>query len=549
MIRSGGQAGVLTRSKAYSAPRRGKIVTWGPLIGLRDALDPQISSDPKRAFVIENMYPLELDKPSAFVGRPGFDQAGSQLGAANKRAGQLVCQFTKKDGTEYTVGIVGGQGIYTYNWSTEAWSQVVTVANLTTASITLSETARCYAVTFADKLVISDGVNKPFAWDGTAGAGGLTSLTAASVWYGQPTVYYNKIIAIQNADRTVIEWSEENDPTIGYETAPYSNAWQLIQTATGRLFRVEGTNDALYFFREGSIGKITGAVTPDFQSDGTREGVDETVGTRSPSGAVSRDGRVFFLSDRGRPYSIVPGQVGAEPHWEDIHETLRSVDTASAQLAEAITIYDPSTQLVLFGITERGQSDPSAIIAFNPVLNVPVSVWRGNTFQALAVVKNADGVPVLMHLSADGYAYDHGIPLTGSLWSDKLNAGTQAIRHTIEGPHIGAGTRDEKRYVRADFLLRADGNVTSLSIRHETPYGASTAQTGSLSGSGARYDIAIYDTDVYAYDTVERHKPFGLNAVGRWLRVRVQHEVVDEVFGFVNGSVEMVPAGDAPGAL
>ena len=540
---------MLTRPKRMGRPRRGVVVPFGPFVGVRDSLDPMVSSDPERAFLIENMYPLELNKPSAFVGRPGFDQAGSQLGASNKRTGQLVCQFTTTSGTEYTVAIVGGQGIYTYDWSTEAWTQVVSVANLTTASVTLSETARCHAVTFANKLVISDGVNKPFSWDGTSGAGGLTSLTNASVWYGQPTVYYNKIVAIQNADRTVIEWSEENDPTLGYETAPYSNSWQLIQTATGALYRVEGTNDALYFFRASSAGKVTGAITPDFQSDGTKEGVDESIGTVSPTGAVTRDGRVFFLSSRGRPYSVVPGQVGATPHWEDLTETLRVVDTAAAQLAEAITIYDPSTQLVLFGITESGQSDPSCLIAFNPVLNVPVAVWRGFTFHAIAVVKNGSGVPVLMHLSTDGYAYDHGLPLIGSLWSDELNAGTNPIRHTIEGPHIGVDTRDEKRFTRLDFLLRADGNATSIFARHETPYGTSATQSASLSGSGSRYDVAVYDTDVYAYGSLERHQPFGVNGFGRWLRPRLQHEVAGEVFGFVSGSVELLPAGDAPGAL
>ena len=62
-------------------------------------------------------------------------------------------------------------------------------------------------------------------------------------------------------------------------------------------------------------------------------------------------------------------------------------------------------------------------------------------------------------------------------------------------------------------------------------------------------DVAVYDTDVYAYGSLERHQPFGVNGFGRWLRPRLQHEVAGEVFGFVSGSVELLPAGDAPGAL
>lgn len=523
-------------------PRRVRKFQVGPLLGLRDSYDPFVSSDPQRAVVIENMYPIELDKPSAFVGRPGFDQAGAQLGATNKRTGQLVYQFTKQDGTEYTVAIVGGQGIYTYNWSTEAWSQVVTVANLTTASITLSETARCYAVTFADKMVITDGVNKPFTWDGTSGAGGLASLTNAPVIYGQPTVYYNKLFGIKNTERNVIVWSEENDPTIGYETAPYSNSWQLVQANVGALFVIVGTNEALYYFRANSIGAIRGAVTPEFSTDGTREGVSETVGTLSPAGVVYKESRLYFVDSRARPHVIQPG-AGATPHWEDIHETLRSIDTTAANLAEADCVYDPTTQLVLFGLTELGQSDPSGFIVFNPVLNIPVAVWRGWTFHRIGVVKNGSGVSVLMHLSTDGYAYDHGLP-TGSLWTDELNAGNQAIRHAVETCHVGTDSRFEKRFIRADVLFRAESDVTSLSVNYQTPYGPSTAQTASYSGQGARWDLFNWDAEPWASDTVETHKPFGLAGVGRWMRLRLAHEVAGEKFGFEAATIEYTDAGD-----
>jgi hypothetical protein len=61
------------------------------------------------------MRPLELDKPSTFVGRNGVRSAGAQGGASSKRTGQLVYQFTKLDGTEYTVRIVGGPRCVSHN--------------------------------------------------------------------------------------------------------------------------------------------------------------------------------------------------------------------------------------------------------------------------------------------------------------------------------------------------------------------------------------------------------------------------------------------------
>jgi hypothetical protein len=513
---------------------------------MRDSFDPMVSNDPQRAYLLQNVYPLELDKPSTFYGRPGFDQAGSQLGASNKRTGQLVYQFTKLNGDEQTIAIVGGQGIYSYSWSTDAWVQVVTVANLTTASITLSESARCYAATFTDKMVISDGVNTPFLWDGTVGAGGLTSLTNAPVLYGQPRVHYAKLFGIKNTERNVEVWSEENDATIGYETAPYSNSWQLGQTDQEGLYANAPTNTVLYYFRGRSIGAIRGAVTPEFTADGTHEGVSQSVGTVSPDGVCIVGERIFFLDADARPHVIDGGQV--RPLFDDVRETIRSLD--KTKLANAITRYDPLTGLVLFGVVETSQTYPSAILAYNPVLNVPAAIWRGFTFAAFGVVKNASGVPVLMHITDDGYAYDHGT-LDGSLWDDELNAGTVAIAHVIEGCHLGTDARNEKRFLRADILVRAEEDATAINVKHTTPYGTSDAVIGSVESAEYRYDDpgTLYDdAAVYGSGITERHLAVGLNAMGRWIRPRIDHQVTGEQFGVTHLSVEYTAAGDAAAA-
>lgn len=523
--------------------RRVARLTAGPFVGLRDSLDPMVSNDPQRALAVENMYPLELDKPSVFVGRPGFEQAGSRLGSVTARIGQWVGQFTKLNGTEYTVAIVGGQGIYTYDWVGDAWTQVVTVANLTTASITLSETAHIYAVTFNDTLIVSDGVNKPFAWTGASGAGGLTSLTNAPVLYGQPRVHYAKMFGIKNTERNVEVWSEENDATIGYETAPYSNSWQLGQTDQEAIFANAPLNDVLYYLRARSTGQILGAVTPEFTADGTHEGVSQTVGTASPDGVVVVGDRVYFVDADARPHVIQGGQ--AKPLFDDIRETIRGLDRS--KLANAITRYEPTLGLVLFGVVETGQTYPSLLMVYNPVLNVPVALWRGYPFSAMGVVKNADGVPVLMHLSSDGYAYAHGLP-TGDLWDDELNAGTMTIRHAIETAHLGPDLRDEKRFLRCDVGIRADVDATAISLTYFTPYGASDALTASVEGNTTRWDEFNWDEAPWAAETVEQHLPFGLNGVGRWIRLRLGHEAAGEQFGVEGLALEYQPAGDSAGA-
>lgn len=536
---------ILSRPIAKQPPPPPAVLRAGPFLGLRDSLDPMVSSDPQRAVVIENLYPLELNKPSTFVGRPGFTQAGAQGGAVGKLTGQLVYQFTKDDGTEFTCRIVGGQGIQTYNWATDTWTTVVTVANLATASITLSETAKCRAITFTNKMLVSDGINSAWTWDGTTGAGGLVSLTNAPVFYGKPTTYYAKAAGISATTRNVIDWSEEQDPTIGYEMPIYNDTWALIQSDPGQLFTLHGTNEALYYQRAHSTAAIYGAVTTEFKTDGTRAGVDESVGTVSPDGLAFKGSRGFFVDAKARPHIIQPG-AGLKECWQDIHETLAGIDLSL--LGTAITLYDERTQLILFCLPEVGQSIPSCIIAFNPVLDLPVAVWRGFTFQDIAVVKNGSGTPTLMHLSNDGYAYAHGLP-DGSVWSDGLHSGAVAIRHTIDSAHMGTDVVGEKAFMRSDVLIRADANASSISASYETPYGTSVSQMASVSGGSSRWDIAVFDTDVFSANTVERHVPFGLNGTGRWIRLRLTHEVLGEAFGVESMAAFYKPVGDTPFAL
>ena len=516
---------------------------------MRDSLDPVVAVR-DRARLLQNVYPLDPVKGSAVVGVPGFRLAGSQLGSVGKRTGQLVYEFTRRSGTTTTVAIVGGQGIYTFNWSTRAWTQVVTVANLTTASITLSETARCYGVTFADKLVISDGVNKPFMWDGTSGAGGLTSLTNAPVIYGQPVVYYAKLFGIKNTERSTLVWSEEGDATIGYEAGGYNNAWTLAQTNSEGFYALCATDESLYCFRARSITKVLGAVTSNFSSTGTREAVSEDVGTASPASVIrTSNGDIYFTDSLGRPQGIAPGGGMIDPPvWTDVRETVRGADVGAAALVTGQSWYDPETRTVGLGYAELGQAGCTASIQISPQTAGPVGVFRGYPFDRIGTVYNESMRRVVMHLSSDGYAYDHGTE-DGSPWDHELAAGTAAIVHKVTAMPVGYDTAVEKQWTRLDLSLRAAGTMT-LSVQYETPRGNNTSQAVSVSAPGG-YSLvgsAIVGTDRLAPgEWLEIHRSVGWNAFGRWLSWNVQHETAGQRFGLAMGTAVGHPVGVSPG--
>ena len=288
-------------------PRQTQRLTLraGPFVGADERqADPsyarshQVYSDsPQRATRLVDMIPLQGNVPGCMQ-RSGLSSKGIPTGAS---VIQWIGDYPKEDGTFKTVCIADGEiwepGTITSPWS-GAWVKKVSTANLTTASITLSATARVRCIAGNDYLVVSDGTNTPFQWDGTAG-GGLTSLTNCPVLYGQPTLHAGKLFAIKNTARGTFVWSEENDYTTGYEAGGYNNAWDFQQTSASSLTHIIGSNAGLHVIREDGYSMIFGSVDSEFVSSATYDAVSQALGSVSPDAAgVWRDRIVFLGNDR-----------------------------------------------------------------------------------------------------------------------------------------------------------------------------------------------------------------------------------------------------------
>lgn len=490
----------------------------GPYVGMRDSKDPA-AANPRYAYNLQNQYPLDPEINAGWEGRPGFDQAGSVLGSSGKRTFQLIHQFTQLDGTERTCAIVGSK-LYVYDWSGDSWT------DKSAGQSTTSETARCWAVTFADKLLVSDGVNVPWTWDGTT----FTALTGAPVAYGPPTVYYAKVFFIDSTDRATTMWSEENDPETGYDTGGYNNAWTLGQTDQDPLTRLVGTNYALIVFRARSTTAISGEVTTNFISSGTRDGISSKIGTTSDPVFVGGD--VFIRDADYRPWVLRVSNRSLEPLFSGIRETVSGFDTSNFDLEGSTYLADLNA--VLLTVTISGDTYPEKTIVMDARNSEFVGMWEGYAMNAIGLVRDGDGFEVLMHGSSNGFAYKHGTA-SGSLWDDEANAtdgGTTAIEHIVEASPMGYDARVAKNFTRITALLRAKSAVT-VSIGHTTPRRTSTAVSITTTHSG---------TD-WAEDKIE----FGSKGYGRWIRPKITHDVVGEQFGFDGWVVEGVPVTDHVG--
>ena len=324
--------------------------TMGPWIGMRDSADVN-AHDPRFAKLLLNVYPEAPHEGSSLRERPGLilsDSTTFTNGHAN-----VFHQLTKLDGTEYSYAVVGGK-LYRYNWTDAVWTEWVVEAQFTTATISRSQWARWYAVTFNDKAVFSDGVNVPWMHDGTE-RGGLTKLSNAPVFYGPPVVHYGKLLGIDASERSTFMWSEENQPNTGYEAGGYSNAWTLLQTDTNKLVRILPDNEVAYVFRERSITVVFGEVNENFRSTGSREGVSEEIGTTAPAsvfwGGLNGD-LIFFTDADGRPY-FMPRGGKPIPIWEDARQTLATFDRS--RFPEIEGYWDSNTQHAVFCYGKPGE--------------------------------------------------------------------------------------------------------------------------------------------------------------------------------------------------
>lgn len=304
-----------TRRQAPKAVR----YTSGPWKGTRTTTEPFDDAD-SLATDAANMYVPDIDQGSGFYARPGFalDNNGAAVTTSSSVfRGQGAFSHTSLDGVTTNFVVFNGK-LFRRSATGAAY------ADVSPSGITIDAglTTRVYGTTFADQLIITDGVNEPWL---------ATNLSASPItgtkidydgmgvaWsaFGPFVVYGGSVFCILNevdavARRSDISWSIAGDAATGYQQPDYDFNWTLLQsvgqTAPPPLFALAGTNTALIYFRELSIGAISGAVGPDLATSATHDAISQNIGTQSPQSVVQYGTTIYFVDQIGRPYRLVPG--------------------------------------------------------------------------------------------------------------------------------------------------------------------------------------------------------------------------------------------------
>lgn len=525
-----------------AATDRAIILEDGPWSQMIDSLAPTARKEGAYALG-RNVYPMDSDVGESLVGRPGTRVAGNRLVTFPNYV-QAIVQFSHAS-SETTVAIAGGE-LYTFNWTTETWTKVVTAANLATAAITFASTTRVACLTFGDSLFVSDQFNTPFLWNGTSGSGGLTKLTNCPALYGQPTVHQARIFGIKQSDQRTMVWSEADDATTGYDSGLFTNAWTLRQTDQHPLTRLVGTNSGLVIFRARSITQAVGDVGDlSFQSTDTREAIDASVGTSTPFAVLEVGPNIVFLSSDLKPYLSRPGATGVEPIWQGFRNTLVG-GALRANPQQAYAVHHTPHNLILFAVSDSSaDTSPNTVLVLDAKgeTPVPVAVWRGwndnggASISAMAMALDTSSptsVPRWLHGDYGdngGYVYLHGNPDDATfLTDDVMVTGILPVEHIAKLQPLGFSTKREKVFDRIDVSLRND-TVQTLSIGYTTPRG----------------DADPVEVDVIPSSaSLEVHAALGIDETARWIAPTITHQAIGEEFGLVAVSVTAYPMDDDP---
>lgn len=331
-------------------------------------------------------------------------------GTLGYRKGQCVYEHTRLDGTLDRYLFVNG---FMSEWDGSDTSPVF--IDRTPAAIALAATSRIYCTTFANLLIVTDGVNQPWQYDpATATATLIPYNTANTPWtaYGPVVIYDSAIVFIVNtvngvSMRGTFAWSETNQPLLGYDQDPYDNSWTLAQTSADPLTCLVATNTGLYYFRAQSIGVLVGVIGSSFQTTAQHDAVSQTTGTTTPASVMEGNGYIWFLDHDGWPCRFRVGTTTVEEIGLSARDLIRfqlqTTGLPHSHEVAGFTAYNNDLDRVLMA-SYAGFNRPtiaSSVMSFNADTGAYEGQWSNSSVAAGPAL---DGLPLfamgLMHNSA-----------------------------------------------------------------------------------------------------------------------------------------------------
>lgn len=515
--------GDFQRRSQRRAAKTGVVFQSRNWSGVFDAPDVTPLDTKYLADAMNVFFPF-LEQSGGVWTRPIWTQkTASQLGAANTRLGQCIHEHVRADGTRDRLVFLGGK-MY-------SWDGATTFTDITPATTTISSTARIFCCSFNEKIIVSDGVNKPWAYNPVAATRAFIDVDGSgTAWVAQgpPVVYAAKlffIIASKSATTYAsrIIWSEEIDETLGYVqtggATKYTNKWDLSQTSNDPLRCLIATNVGLYYFRSSSIGFIAGQVNAAFQTTATHDAISTVDGTTAPASVIVANGYIWFLNQLGRPCRFALGSAAIQTIWAPADSAIRAIMSSQAvsDLARiGAAIYSADTNLVLFTLVGNAANNSAALIlVYDAELGRYEGKWTLQTNCAIDVlghVTDSSGYKVVAAVGSNSSTVNDGS--RGHVWrlsntAEPLPYGDTGVASYIVPRVASEKPMQEFRFHRATLESTYSAGLT---------YTVTTAAPSVGDASSTTATSSTPTTEIGVYGTMRT--TVGCNIAARGFRIK-----------------------------
>lgn len=419
-----------------AAKNMGRVVLRsGPWNGVRNTAEP--FDDPPNLLVdARNGYMIDPKNGSALFERPGFslrNMGDPVFTSVDEFTGQAVYSHPALDGSTINFMCFGGH-LFRVNDGISLFEDVTPVG----VTIDPSASTRVFFASLIGQLIVTDGVNRP--WIAT----NLTSTPVTGTYidydglggswsaYGKPALYGGAIFFILNAvngvsRRTDLAWCEPGQPAVGYQQANFDNNWTLETASSGVLYAIQGTNTALYYWRELSIGTATGTVGPDLASTATEDSIGFNVGAQAAQ-TIQQFGNSFLFCDAiGRPWRLTPGSA-PEPIWYQLRAIVDQASIAYPTITAQVStsIIEPTLNKWLVGIWSPNPATGESVTAlhcFDAATGIYEGFWEigpGINIDCVGTFTDAAGRVTLVVLGSK----DEAPATSGYVWTQNSLAST-----------------------------------------------------------------------------------------------------------------------------
>ena len=454
--------------------------------GLNDGGDPT-SLQLGEASDLQNVV---FTTSSAIQKREGFSRINSTANPSATAATIGGTMYRQSDGDRFLIRLVndgGSDRIQAMDYGAGTAGPDGTWDNIT-GSVTFSvgnDNQGDFSQAF-DTLVIEDGVNTtaPFKWTGTGNAADLG---------GSPP------------NATMVEYHKNHLWSAGNNTNPsrvnFSNicttAASCIETYTATDFFELDTNDGqvvtaiksgldcLYAWKTGSIWRICGSSRDTF----TQEQMVRDIGTRSNSSVVVINNQFLFKTHLG-DYARYDGGINVEILSTKIEGTLNALNLNRMDAVRATAFDDGTGDQDYYACeTASGSVLHNRVLVFD-TFHRAWTKFTGINCNALWSYEIGTFEPAIAF--GDYVGFVNRYPNTNADAGSAINAYWQSGQYRF--PEFPL----RKVFRVAQLYVEQSGSYNLTFTRRLDFEGTGTSTSISLAGSGALYDTAIYDADVYA---------------------------------------------------